>query len=66
MRQLILNRLASIWSGFLSELGVDGVAGNLGLMLRQHVIRRDRWSLYADVGESLFEADHDVPRSGTH
>lgn len=50
----------------LGQADGDGVAGNLGVMLRQHVIRRDRWSLYVDVGEGLFEADQDVPHDGTH
>lgn len=50
----------------VSVSDADGLAGTLGVRLRQHLIRRERWSLYVDVSESLFEADHDVPRDGTH
>ena len=50
----------------LDQSDGQGVAGGLGFLLRQHFIRRENWSLYVDVGESLFEADRNVPRDGTH
>lgn len=51
---------------YVDETDGQGVAGSLGFLVRQHFIRRENWSFYVDVGESLFEADRNVPHDGTH
>jgi hypothetical protein len=48
------------------EEGDDAVAGGVGLRFRHHFLIRDRFTLFADAGGHLFEADSRVPRRGTN
>lgn len=43
----------------------DTAAVGLQLIFRHHLIARDRWSIFADVGGGIFEAADDVPPGGT-
>ena len=50
--------------GVIQE-GEDTGAAELRLIMRHHLIVRDRWTIYADVGEGVFEAADQVPDGGT-
>ena len=45
--------------------GPDAYAGELRLMMRHHLIVRDRWSIFADVGQGVIESSDRVPPGGT-
>jgi len=47
------------------QTGEDTGAAELRLIMRHHLIVRDRWTIYADVGEGVFEAADQVPDGGT-
>jgi hypothetical protein len=56
--------LEAIGYGILQE-GPDTAAAGAQFIFRHHIFTRDRWTVFADVGESLFEAADDVPAGGT-
>ena len=65
---------ADNWAVELSLSGYDleeagesqGVAGNLGVNLRSHLLVRDPFSLYFDGGTGIFRADSRFPEGGTN
>jgi hypothetical protein len=58
--------LSAELSGYdIHQAGAAG-AGGAALMLRQHFFSRGSFTLYADVGSGLFEANRNVPAGGTH
>ena len=51
--------------GVIQDGGEDTGAAELRLIMRHHLIARDRWTIFADVGEGVFEAADRVPPGGT-
>ena len=56
--------LEGIGYGIVQD-GPDTAAAGLQFIFRHHIVARDRWSIFADVGESIFEAADRVPPGGT-
>jgi len=50
---------------YLDESGAHGAAGSVYGLLRQHLVRRQNYSLFADVGFGIIRADHELPANGT-
>ena len=50
---------------FIHESGPLTYGYGANLILRQHLIRRENWSLFADVGPGFLEAGQRVPPAGT-
>jgi hypothetical protein len=50
---------------FIHESGPLTYGYGANLILRQHLIRRKNWSLFADVGPGFLEAGQRVPPAGT-
>ncbi|HEX8912771.1 MAG TPA: acyloxyacyl hydrolase [Humisphaera sp.] len=46
--------------------GEDATLFELDLLLRHHVLRRDNWTLFVDVGGGISESTHRVPVGGTN
>ena len=44
----------------------DAIVGGLGVLVRWHVIRFDRFTIFADGGGGVTYADPEVPNFGTH
>jgi hypothetical protein len=49
----------------VGQPGADAVAGEAHLLLRHHLVTRENWSFFLDVGLGLFESDQAVPSGGT-
>jgi hypothetical protein len=49
----------------IDEPGPDTCAWGVGLLLRHHLIRRQDWSFFLDVGPGVAEAGREVPPGGT-
>jgi putative salt-induced outer membrane protein YdiY len=61
---LSLNVEAAGYAAF-QQGGDDTGAAELRLIMRHHLIARQRWTIFADVGEGVFEAADRVPPGGT-
>lgn len=42
----------------------DGVGGGASFMFRWHMLRKDTWSLYGELGAGMFWSSVDVPEGG--
>jgi hypothetical protein len=45
--------------------GDDAAAAEVRLMMRHHLIAREKWSVFADVGQGVIESWDRVPEGGT-
>jgi Lipid A 3-O-deacylase (PagL) len=54
-----------VTSCFIHDDGPLTYGYGANLILRQHLIRREKWSLFADVGPGFLEAGQRVPAGGT-
>ncbi|QOV92033.1 acyloxyacyl hydrolase [Humisphaera borealis] len=50
----------------VEQEGDEAAMFELDLLLRHHVIKRDRWTLFFDIGAGITQATRDVPTGGTH
>ena len=54
-------------SGFsVDQNGPDSTLADLGILLRQHLFHRGRFSFFVDVGAGLTYATHPTPPGGTY
>ncbi|HSZ57949.1 MAG TPA: acyloxyacyl hydrolase [Tepidisphaeraceae bacterium] len=55
------------FSGFhVDQSGEDATLSDLGILLRQHLFHRGRFSFFVDVGGGLTYATHPTPPGGTY
>ena len=47
------------------QQGDDAAAAEVRLLMRHHLIAGEGWSVFADVGQGVFEASDRVPEGGT-
>ena len=50
---------------YVDQDGPDAGMAEFRLLMRHHLIVRDRWTLFADVGFGISEASDQVPDDGT-
>lgn len=58
--------LSAELSGYGMHQNGSALGGGAALMLRQHFYTRGPFTVYADVGSGLFEANRNLPEGGTH
>lgn len=49
----------------VNQSGEDALGGNFNLLLRWHVVNRERWSLYVEGGAGVLVTSSDVPSHGS-
>jgi len=50
----------------VDQKGDEAAMFELDLLIRHHVIKRENWTLFFDIGAGVAQATRDVPTGGTH
>lgn len=50
----------------VDQTGDEAAMFELDLLIRHHIVKHDRWTLFLDVGAGIAQATRDVPTGGTH